>query len=156
MKNKDIVNKIIKLAEDSNVKVKINLEKYSLIETCYHRGTWDGIGFSCTSYTNWKRSSLQTTDFSLDDLVTLLKKKTLNQMSNIDFPSMDVYENMDGSIEIDEIEWDEQPTEEQLEELNKNDLYWDSDITDAEYEFDEGSIWFMEIEINGELFTIEN
>lgn len=156
MKNKDIVNKLKNYGEDSTIKVKINLEKYSLVETCYHRGTWEGIGFSCTSYTNWKRGSLETNEFSLEDLITLLKKKNLNQMGSKDFPSMNVDENMDGSIDIEDIEWDEEPTEEQLETLNKNDLYWDSEITDSEYEFDEGSIWFMEIEVNGEILSIEN
>lgn len=156
MKNKVIVTELKKFDEDSEIKVKINLEKYSLMETCYHNGTWNGYNFSCTSYTNWKRGTLETSEFSLTDLINLLKKKDLNQMGSGDFPSMDVNETTDGSVEVEDIEWDGNPTEEELEDLNKHDLYWDSEITDSEYEFNDGSIWFMEIDVNGEKFSIEN
>lgn len=156
MKNKEVVNQLKKHKEVSEIKVKINLEKYSLTETCYHNGIWNGYNFSCTSITNWKRGSLETGDFSLEDLIALLKKKNLSEIGSGDFPSMDIEETMDGSVEVEDIEWDGQPTEEELEDLNKHDLYWDSEITDSEYEFDEGSIWFMEIEVDGEKLSIEN
>jgi len=78
------------------------------------------------------------------------------QIGSGDFPSMDINETTDGSVEVEDIEWDGNPTEEELEDLNKHDLYWDSEITDSEYEFNEGSIWFMEIDVNGEKFSIEN
>jgi hypothetical protein len=94
----------------------------------------------------------------LEELISLLKKKNLNEISSDDMSniSLSIQESSDGSVDVDEIEWTEEtPTEEELEDLEKNDLYWDSEITDSEIEFPKGAIWYMDITVNGETFNID-
>ena len=158
MKNKELVSKLKKYPKDSEVKLTFNLEKNCLVETCYHIGSWNEYKFSCSSYTNWRRSTIESEYVDLEELISLLKKKNLNEISSDDMSniSLSIQESSDGSVDVDEIEWTEEtPTEEELEDLEKNDLYWDSEITDSEIEFPKGTIWYMDITVNGETFNID-
>lgn len=156
MKNKQIVDQLKKIKTDSMVDIKLHITKYGLNETCYHSGTWKGYSFYCESSVNWKRSEAES-EMDLDDLIKLLKKKDLPEMSSVDFSNISLGEASDGSTEVSDIEWtDGEPTDDEKEDLDPMDLYWNSDINDADYEFPIGSIWMMEINIDGETFNIEN
>lgn len=156
MKNKTIVEELKKFPSDSEVKLNLKLTKYALTEICYHSGTWNDKGFTLESQTNWRSSEVESENFDLEELIELLSEKELNDMSSNDFGNLSLGEARDGSIDIDEIEWDEPLTEEEEDELVRMDLFNDSDINDSDLQFDEGTIWFMEIEVNGEKFSIEN
>jgi hypothetical protein len=52
----------------------------------------------------------------------------------------------DGDVDVTNVEWDEPLTEEEESEFRSMDLYWDSEITDSELNFGEGSIHTMVIE----------
>ncbi len=156
MKNKEIVKQLKQLPKDSDVNIKLKLTKYALTEICYHNGRWREKGFYCESQTNWKHSEVESENFGLEELIELLSKKELKEMSSFDFGNLSLGESTDGSIEVDEIEWEEPLTEEEQDELAPMDLYMDSDINDSDLQFDEGTIWFMEINANGETFNIEN
>lgn len=156
MKNKTIVNQLKKLPKDSEVNITMKLSKYSVTEICYHSGRWNEKGFYCESQTNWKHSEAESTNFELDELIELLSKKNIQELSSDDFGNLSLGDSTDGSIEVDEIEWEEPLTEEEKDEVSPMDLYMNSDINDSDIQFDAGSIWFMEIDVNGEKFVIEN
>ncbi len=156
MKNKEIVEQLKKFPKDSEVKLVLKLTKYALTEICYHSGTWNDKGFTLESQTNWKRSEVESENFDLEELIELLSEKELKDLSSDDFGNLSLGEASDGGIDIDEIEWDEPLTEEEEDEVVPMDLFSDSDINDSDLQFDAGSIWFMEIEVNGETFSIEN
>ena len=156
MKNKIIVKELKKFPSDSEVKVTLKLSKYALTEICYHNGRWREKGFYCESQTNWKHSEAESENFDLEELIKLLSKKDLNELSSDDFGDLSLGTSTDGSIEVNEIEWEEPLTEEEEDEVVPMDLYMDSDINDSDLQFDEGTIWFMEIDVNGEKFSIEN
>lgn len=156
MKNKSIVEQLKKFPNDAEVSLKLKLTKYSLTEICYHTGTWEGKSFSCESQSNWKHSEVQSDNVDLEELIETLSKNNLSDLSSDDFSNLSLGEATDGSIEVDEIEWDDVLTEEEEDEVDKMDLYWNSDINDSELTFGPGSIWFMEINVNGETINIEN
>ena len=156
MKNKSIVEQLKKFPADSNVTLTLKLTKYALTEICYHTGTWDDKPFSCESQSNWKHSEVKSESVDLEELIELLSENNIDQLCSDDFSNLSLGEARDGSIEVDEIEWDEELTEEEQDEVDKMDLYWNSDINDSELVFSPGSIWFMEINVNDETFNIEN
>lgn len=156
MKNKEVVNQLKKFPTDSNVTLTLKLTKYALTEICYHTGTWEGKSFSCESQSNWKHSEVKSDNVDLVELIDLLSKNNLSDLSSDDFSNLSLGESTDGSIEVDEIEWDGDLTEEEQNEIDKMDLYWNSDINDSDLTFAPGSIWFMEINVNDETINIEN
>lgn len=156
MKNKTIVEELQKFPKDTTASLNLKLAKYSVLEICYHSGNWDGVTFSCESQTNWKHAQAESDFVDLEELITLLSEKTIEEMSSDDFQNLSLGDSTDGSIEVDEIEFDGNLTEEQRSEINPMDLYMNSDINDSDVTFPENSIWCMEINVNGEKFTIEN
>lgn len=157
MKNKHIIDELKKHPKDSDVSLILNINKNCLVETCYHHGQWKEYTFTCTTYTNWRRSTLEVDYIDLSDLIKILKKKDLVELSSVDFPNASIQDSSDGSVDVDDVDWPEEvPTDEEIEDLNKTDLYWDSEITDSECEFPIGSIWSLEININGDKITLED
>ncbi len=156
MKNKTIVEQLKKFPKDSEVSIVLKLTKYSLTEICYHNGTWNDKNFTLESQTNWKRSEVESSNVDMEELIELLSKNDIGNLCSDDFSNLSLGDSFDGSIEIDEIEWDEPLTEEEKDEVVPMDLFSDSDINDSDIQFDTGSIWFMEIDVNGEKFVIEN
>lgn len=156
MKNKSVVEQLKKFPKDSDVSLKLKLTKYALTEICYHNGNWEGKPFYCESQSNWKHSEVESESVDLEELIELLSKNNLGDLCSDDFSNLSLGEATDGSIEVDEIEWDDVLTEEEQDQVDKMDLYWNSDITDSELQFPSGSIWFMEINVNNETINIEN
>lgn len=156
MKNKDVVKQLKNFPSDSEVSIKLKLTKYSLTEICYHSGNWEGKNFFCESQSNWKHSEVESSEVDLEELIKLLSTKSINDMSSDDFTNLSLGDSTDGSIEVTEIEWDGDINEEEQPEVDPMDLYWNSDINDSDLTFAPNSIWFMEINVNGETIMIEN
>jgi hypothetical protein len=154
MKNKEAIEWLKQFKSDEQTDVTINFTKYALNETTYHTGEWSGKGFSMESYCNWKRGTMKIRP-DVEDLIEILSENELSEIDDTNLPDLELHETSDGSIEFGDIEWDEPLTEDEEDELNKHDLYWDSEISDCEYQFGKGEIWSFEIEVNGEKHIIE-
>ena len=146
MKNKNVVEELKKLDPDSYVKVTIDLYKKSLLEICYHTGSKFDKKFTCDSETYWRGANLVCEQFGVSELIYLLETKDLNEIQDVDFPDLSIETTTDGDVEVTNIEWDEPLTEEEESEFTSNDLYWDSEITDSELNFNTSSIHTMVIE----------
>lgn len=146
MKNKNVVEELKKLDPDSYVKVTIDLYKKSLLEICYHTGSKFDKKFTCDSETYWRGANLVCEQFGVSELIYLLETKDLNEIQDVDFPDLSIETTTDGDVEVTNIEWEEPLTEEEESEFTSNDLYWDSEITDSELNFNTGSIHTMVIE----------
>ncbi len=155
MKNKKLINQLEKeYKPQEGVEIEIGLP-LGLSETNYHRGTWRGKGFTCTSNVYWKRGRLKNGGMDVFDLMELLKAKTIGEMSDEDFDNLELLETQDGYTDVSDIEWDDQPTDEELEELDTNELYTDSEITDCEYHVDAGGIRSLTVSIRKDTLTID-
>ncbi len=146
MKNKNVVEELKKLDPDSYVKVTIDLYKKSLLEICYHTGSKFDKKFTCDSETYWRGANLVCEKFGVSELIYLLETKVLNEIQDVDFPDLSIETTTDGDVEVTNIEWEEPLTEEEESEFTSNDLYWDSEITDSELNFNTGGIHTMVIE----------
>lgn len=146
MKNKNVVEELKKLDPHSYVKVTIDLYKKSLLEICYHTGSKFDKKFTCDSETYWRGANLVCEQFGVSELIYLLETKDLNEIQDVDFPDLSIETTTDGDVEVTNIEWEEPLTEEEESEFTSNDLYWDSEITDSELNFNTGSIHTMVIE----------
>lgn len=153
MKNTKLVKELQKeLKSDHSVSLTLSMGKYSVTEVCDHSGYWgdNEYSVSCRSRNNWKRAEVEAKFYDLDSLIDLLKEKNLSEMGPEDFEDKSLGNASDGSVDVDEIEWDgdDKPTDEELEDLDDMDLY-NLDINDNEIEFEVGSIWQLEAIING-------
>ncbi len=80
MKNKTIVEQLKKFPKDSEVSIVLKLTKYSLIEICYHNGTWNDKNFTLESQTNWKRSEVESSNVDIEELIELLSKNDIGNL----------------------------------------------------------------------------
>ena len=145
MKNEKVILELKELKPDENVHLTIQLSKKSLVETCFHNGTKFEKKFYCESYTNWRSAELVTESMTVSEIIDLLQEHNLNELCDLDFYGLTIEQSTDGSLEIDNIEWDSPLTEEEELDYTPNDLYWDSEITDSELNFSEGAIYSMTI-----------
>jgi hypothetical protein len=150
---------ITKLEEEYNSDQELSIVidlPHGLGETNYHRGMWrDMWGFTCTSSVGWKRGSLKTESMYMSDLIDLLKEKDLSEMVDSDFPCLELGETWNGNTDVKDIEWDNQPPEEDLDELDTMELYNESEITDCEYEFSEGQVESLTIKVRKDTLFID-
>ena len=146
MKNQLAIEELKKLSPDDSVKVVIDLYRKSLLEICYHTGSKFNKKFTCDSETTWRGANLVCEQFNVQDLIELLETKELIEMQDLDFPDLSTETSTDGQVDITNIEWEEPLTEEEESEFSPMDLYWDSEITDSELNFNTGSIHTMIIE----------
>lgn len=156
MKNKEIIKQLKKYPLDTEINITVNLNKYSLGEYCSHDGEWNGYSFTCSSFTNWKRGTLEDVGMTIEILINVLKKKELSEMTSGDFIDLQLVENSDGDVEVTDIDWiGDEPTEEELDDLSNMDLYMDSNINDSEYEFSQDSVYLLEVKIGDETIEIK-
>lgn len=154
MKNEKLVEQLEnEYKPDDDTSVELDFP-YGIGETNYHRGTWRGFPFTCTSSIGWKRGRLKTDQMSVSDLIDLLKEKDLSEMSSEDFQYLELVETQNGSTDVTDIEWEETPAEEDLDEFDPMDLYNDSDITDCEYEFGPGMVGTLTARIRKDTLVI--
>lgn len=146
MKNQKAIEELKKLNSDDSVKVTIDLYRKSLLEICYHNGSKFDKKFSCDTETTWRGASLVCEQFVVSELLELLESKALTDMQDVDFPDLSIETTTDGDVDVTNIEWEEPLTEEEESEFSPMDLYWDSEITDSELNFNTGSIHTMIIE----------
>lgn len=145
MRNKSIIKELKKLDPDSEVDITIELTKKSLLEICYHNGYKFGKKFTCDTETVWRTAELANDGMSVLDLIELLESKEVSEMTDEDFHNLSVINTTDGGVDVLNIEWEEPLTEEEELDFSQNDLYWDSEITDSELQFGEGSIYTLTI-----------
>jgi hypothetical protein len=92
---------------------------------------------------------------TIEELIKLLKKKTISNMGAGDFVGLQMGEASDGSTDIYNIEWSEQLSEEEEETAPSGmDMYWDGDIDDVDYEIAPGGIYELRIDVGDYLTTI--
>ena len=155
MKNEKIVLELKTLNPEDYCEVRIQLSRKTLVEICYHNGTKFNKKFSCDSETLWRSGEVVTESMTVSDLIELLEEKTLGELCESHFDGLSLEESTDGSVEVTNVEWEEPLTEEEESEYTPNDLYWDSEITDSEVMFGEGSIYSMTIKCGDYETTIE-
>ena len=156
MKNKELIEMLEdEYSPDDSISVEIDLPQ-GLSETNYHRGTWkDTWDFTCTSDVFWKRGRLKTDYMDVSDLVELLKEKDLPEMSGGDFPDIELVETSGGHTEVYDIEWEETPGADYVDEFDPMDLYNESEITDCEYKVEAGTIGSLTVTIRKDTLTID-
>jgi hypothetical protein len=155
MKNKEVVTELKKLNPEDRAKVTIICGKKCLDEVNYVNGTWEDKNYSCEAITNWRSGELYTEEMTIEELIKLLKKKTISNMGAGDFVGLQMGEASDGSTDIYNIEWSEQLSEEDEETAPSGmDMYWDGDIDDVDYEIAPGGIYELRIDVGDYLTTI--
>ena len=156
MKNKKIVEELKKLNSENPTKVTIVFNKKSLSEINYVNGTWEEKNYFCEASTIWRSAELFTEEFTVGELIKLLKKKNISEIDQTDFNDLQLVEASDGSTDVYDIEWDVVLTEEEEERAPSGmDMYWDGDITDSDYEFAPDAIYELKIE-SGDFSTTIN
>jgi hypothetical protein len=147
MKNKKVINELKKLDLAQPTKVTIIFNRKSLNEVNYVNGTWEEKNYFCEASTNWRSAELFTEEFSVEDLIKLLKRKKISEIDQSDFNDLQLVEASDGSTDVYDIEWDVVLTEEEQELAPSGmDMYWDGEITDSDYEFSNDAIYEFKIE----------
>ncbi len=147
MKNKKIVEELKKLNSEDSTKVTIVFNKKSLSEINYVNGTWEEKNYFCEASTVWRSAELFTEEFTVGELIKLLKKKNISEIDQTDFNDLQLVEASDGSTDVYDVEWDVVLTEEEEERAPSGmDMYWEGDITDSDYEFAPDGIYEMKIE----------
>ena len=155
MKNKEVITELKKLNPEDRAKVTIICGKKCLDEVNYVNGTWEDKNYSCEAITNWRSGELYTEEMTIEELIKLLKKKTISNMGAGDFVGLQMGEESDGSTDIYNIEWSEQLSEEEEETAPSGmDMYWDGDIDDVDYEIAPGGIYELRIDVGDYLTTI--
>lgn len=144
--NKKVTNQLKKLDENEQVKVTINMKRNGLEEICVHTGVWNNKPFTCDSLTIWRNAELFTWNMTVKDLIDLFTNKNITEIEYRDFFGLTLVESEDGNCQIDNIVWDETPSEQELTDLNEMDLYWNSETTEREYQFNADSIESIKIE----------
>lgn len=153
MPYKEIIKELKKLDQDQQVELVLDAGRKGLVEECQTRAEYEGYGVSFLASTNWRSSEIKTTEMYLEDVVKLLKKKTLAKMTDRDFYGISNEESSDGGMEFSEVEWDDDTPEEIQEEADLYDLYFKGDI-DCECRF-EGLV-ALDIYIDGDCWTIRD
>ena len=155
MKNKKIITELKKLKPDDPTKVTILFNRKSLNEINYVNGTWEQKNYFCEASTNWRSAELFTEEFTVEDLIKLLKKKNISEITQSDFNDLQLVEASDGSTDVYDIEWDVALTEEEQELAPSGmDMYWEGEITDSDYEFSDDAIYEFKIESGDYSITI--
>jgi hypothetical protein len=154
MKNSKVIKWLGQFDPTAETEIVINFNKWGINETTYHIGEWKGHEFAMEAFCNWKRGSMMIHP-EVGELIEMLTEKRLDEMDDTDLPDLELHETSDGNIDFGDIEWESQPTEEELEEIDYYDLYCESDINECEYTFSAGDIWSMEIEVNGQTYMLE-
>ena len=155
MKNKKIVEELKKFNSEDPTKVTIVFNKKSLSEINYVNGTWEEKNYFCEASTVWRSAELFTEEFTVGELIKLLKKKNISEIDQTDFNDLQLVEASDGSTDVYDVEWDVVLTEEEEERAPSGmDMYWEGDITDSDYEFGPDAIYELKIESGDYLTSI--
>lgn len=153
MPYKDIVKELKKLDQDQRVELVLDAGKKGLVEECQTNAEYEGYWVSFLASTNWRSSEVKTTEMTLEDVVKLLKKKTLAKMTDKDFYGIYNEESSDGGMDFSEVEWQEGTPEEIQEEADLYDLYFKGDI-DCDCRFQ--GLVALDIYIDGDCWTIRD
>jgi hypothetical protein len=153
MPYKDIVKELKKLDQDQQVELILDAGKKGLVEECQTSAEYEGYWVSFLASTNWRSSEVKTTEMTLEDVVKLLKKKTLEKMTDRDFYGIYNESSSDGGMEFSEVEWQKDTPEEIQEEADLYDLYFKGEI-DCDCKF-QGLVG-LDIYVDGDIYTIRD
>lgn len=153
MPYKDIVKELKKLDQDQQVELVLDAGKKGLVEECQTSAEYEGYSVSFLASTNWRSSEVKTTEMYLEDVVKLLKKKTLAKMTDRDFYGIYNEESSDGGMDFSDVEWEEGTPEEIKDEADLYDLYFEGEI-DCDCKFQ--GLVALDIYVGGESFTIRD
>ncbi len=153
MPYKDIVKELKKLDQDQQVELILDAGKKGLVEECQTSAEYEGYWVSFLASTNWRSSEVKTTEMTLEDVVKLLKKKTLEKMTDRDFYGIYNESSSDGGMEFSEVEWQKDTPEEIQEEADLYDLYFKGEI-DCDCRF-QGLVG-LDIYVDGDIYTIRD
>lgn len=156
MKNEKVVEELKGLNPEEYVEIRLQFNKKSLVEVCYHAGIKFDKKFTCDSESLWRTAEAKTESMTVSDIIEILEEKSLDELCDLHFDGLTLEESVDGSVDVTNIEWEEPLTEEEELDFSSNDLYWDSDITDSELQFNEGAIYSMTIKCGDYETQIEN
>lgn len=137
--------------------VTLVMERRTTSEICGHYGTWNDFDFTCTSYSYWRQAEVEC-ETDTEDFHKLLVSKALSEMDNTDFSSLSLGEADDADTDVRDLEWtDKVPDDDFMDEndFSTMDLYWESEITDCDIEFDAGSIVAIKFVIDDIEYTID-
>lgn len=138
-KNAGVIRDLRDYIGSDSLEIRLTFGKKSLSETLYVNGSWEGKDYSVTVDVTWRSGELKTTNMDVSELIELLTKKTLSEMTHEDFSDLELVETRDGDTTFRDLEWSEPLTEEEEEDAPSNwDMYTDGEISDAWYEFDGG------------------
>jgi hypothetical protein len=123
---------------------------YGVVENTIHTGTWQDHDFTCECEISWSNGEFKTEYHNLDELIEILKEKDFAEISGNDFDDIELVHTHSGDVTVKEIKWDgKKPSKKKLEDLDKMDLYNNSEITDCEYKIEAGQIDKIEIKLRG-------
>ena len=143
----EIIKELKDYLDNDDLVITLSFARKSLSETLYINGSWEGKDYSITADICWRSGELKTTNMDVEDLISLLKKKNISEMTQVDFSDLELIETRDGDTSFYDLEWSEPLTEEEQESAPSEwDMYNDGDINDAWYEFD-GGIDTMTIQV---------
>jgi hypothetical protein len=153
MPYKDIVKELKKLDQGQRVELTLDPGKKGLVEECQTSAEYEGYWVSFLASTNWRSSEIKTTEMDLEDVVKLLKKKTLDKMTDRDFYGISNENSSDGGMDFSDVEWQEGTPEEIQEEADLYDLYFKGEI-DCDCRFD--GLVGLDIYVDGDIYTIRD
>lgn len=150
----EIIKELKDYIDNDDLVIRLSFGRKSLSETLYVNGTWEGKDYSITADICWRSGELKTTYMDVSELIDLLKKKTISEMTHKDFTDLELVETRDGDTSFYDLEWSEPLTEEEQDDAPSEwDMYNDGEINDSFYEFD-GGIDSLKIEVGDYLETI--
>lgn len=152
----ELIKQLKKEGLDASVSITIQTERKALNEQNWVTGEWRGKGYSLEVNTCWRNGELTCNEMDVEEVIKMLRKrKSLSNISSIDFNGFELNQTTDGDTDYGSIDWDEELTEEEQEEApSASDLYWEGDISECEYSFGAGGLYSMTIECGDVNVTI--
>lgn len=123
MPYKNLVKELKALDQDQRVKLILSPGKKGLIEECTVSTEYEGHGVSFIAATCWRFSTLKSEDMTLGEVVSVLKKKTLDKITHKDLYGAYNEDSVDGGTDFEDVEWDEGTPDEVKEAADLWDLY---------------------------------
>ena len=144
MKNRTLITRLRQFNLDSKVKITANLQ-YGCNEVGYGSGEYEGFDFSQDYTIGWNDGFLSADKwdgYSVEDVINVLKEKTLSKISDDDF-NLRPGELRNGNPEYKTTWDDEKPEEDDMPD--DSELYNIMEIDDSNYEWANASS--LEIEV---------
>ena len=117
----------------------ISLEVQNLHEIRRQSGNLFNKNFTCDVNINWSSAKIQT-EMPVSELINLMEKKDISEMSDQDFLKNSIEKTFEGNVSITNINWESVLNETEKNELRNYDLESESDIIETKLQFGPGCI----------------